>query len=65
MPYRLRISEMDSGIAAVTDAIAALRRAKKKQPGEMERLLAEMARLKARRTRYMLQQRMFIKQRGP
>ena len=56
---------MDSGIAAVTDAIAALRRAKKKQPGEMERLLAEMARLKARRTRYMLQQRMFIKQRGP
>lgn len=65
MPYRMRISEMDSGIAAVTDAIAALRRAKRKQPGEMEKLLAEMARLKARRTRYMLQQRLLIRQRGP
>ncbi len=62
MPYTKQISEMDRDIEALTAAIAALRRAKGKQPGEIDRLLAEMARLKARRTRFMLRQRLIVKQ---
>ncbi len=62
MPYTKQISEMDRDIEALTAAIAALRRAKGKQPGEIDGLLAEMARLKARRTRFMLRQRLIVKQ---
>jgi hypothetical protein len=62
VPYTKQIADMDRDIEALTVAISALRRAKGKPPGEMDRMLAEMARLKARRTRFMLRQRMFVKQ---
>ncbi len=62
MPYSQQISEMDRGIEALQAAIAALRRAKGRHVGEMDRLLAQIARLKARRTRFMLQQRLHAKQ---
>jgi hypothetical protein len=52
---------MDRGIEALQAAIAALRRAKGRHAGEMDRLLAEIARVKARRTRFMLRQRLHAK----
>jgi hypothetical protein len=52
---------MDRGIEALQAAIAALRSAKGRRAGEVDRLLAEIARLKARRIRFMMRQRLHAK----
>ena len=63
MPYKKRIADVDRGIEELRATLAALRRARTKNPAEIDRLLAEMARLRAQRTRFMFRKRLFEKSR--
>lgn len=55
MPYKLRISDLDSKIEALRATLQDIRESRGTK-AEQEKLLAKLARLKAERTRLMMRQ---------
>ena len=66
MPYKKRIADADRSIEKVQARISLLRQGNGTDAREIDRLLVELAKLKALRLRLMSHQRLFVKrQRAP